>query len=101
MSKFSAKRPPDSGYRSAVTLPVWSRFYRKQIFAGSLSTHTGYSSEHRDRADVFTLPVIHQRGQRLSHVIPTPAAESGAHTKAIPAIPPTGIFIATSVSICQ
>src|SRR6266436_4435147 len=97
--RFSAKRPPDSGYPNAVTLPVWNRVYGRRIFAGSLSTHTVCSLERRARAARFTLPVIHQRGQRPSHAIPAQAAKSGVRTKAILATQLTGIFIATSVSI--
>ena len=99
MLKFSVERPPDSGYPNAVTLPVWNRVYGKRIFAGSLSTHTVCFLERRAHAARFTLPVIHQRGQRPSHAIPAQAAKSGVRTKAILAIQLTGIFIATSVSI--
>src|SRR2546423_14527537 len=99
MSSFSVERPPDSGYPNAVTLPVWNRVYGRRISAGSFSTHTVCSLECRAHAAPFTLPVIHQRGQRPSHAIPTPAAKSGVHAKAIPATLLTGIFIATSVSI--
>src|SRR5438552_16741091 len=99
MRKFSAERPPDSGHPNAVTLPAWNRFYRKRISAGSLSTLTVCFLERRAHAARFTLPVIHQRGQRPSHAIPTPAAKSGVREKAIPATLLTGIFIATSVSI--
>src|SRR5262245_65053093 len=100
MSNFSVESQTDSGYRNAVMLPAWNQFYKKRIFAGSLSTHTACSSEHRARADPFTARVIHQRGQRLSHAILTPAAKSGVRTKAILAIQRTGNFIATLVSIC-
>src|SRR4029453_1794681 len=99
MSNFSVERPPDSGYPNAVTLPAWNRFYRKQIFAGSLWTRTVCFLERRARVARFTLPVIHQRDQRPSHAIPTPAAKSGVRAKAIPATLLTGNFIATSVSI--
>src|SRR4029450_13082145 len=99
MSNFSADSPMDSGYRNAVMLPVWNLLYRKRIFAGSFSTHTGCSLERRVQADPFTLPVIHQQGRPPSHVIRTPAAKFGVHTKAIPAIQLTGNFIVTSVSI--
>src|SRR6516164_3250601 len=99
MSNFSAERPPDSGYPNAVTLPVWNRFCRKRISAGLLSTHTACSLEHRARAALSTLLAIHQWDRRRSHAIPTPAAKSGARTKAIPAIQLIGIFIATSVLI--
>src|SRR6266480_4759941 len=100
MSNFSPENPPASGYPNAVTLPAWNRFYGKRISAGSLSTLTGCCLERRDHAAPFTLRVIHQRGQRPSLGIPTPAAKSGVLTKAIPAIQLTGNFIATSVSIC-
>src|ERR1041385_945105 len=94
-SKFSAKRPPDSGYRNVVTLLVWNRFYRKRIFAGLSSTRTGYCWEHPARAARFTPPVIHQQGRRASHAIQTPAAKSGVPTQGILAIQFTGNFIAT------
>src|SRR5436309_1042193 len=100
MSSFWAERLPASGYLNAVTLPASKRGYRKRIFAGSLSTHTGCSSGRRVRAAPFTLHVIHQQDQLPSHVIPLRATKSGVHTKAIPAIQLTGNFIATSVSIC-
>ena len=58
------------------------------------------SLERRAHAAPFTLPVIRQRGRRPSHAIPKPAAKSGVRTKAILAIQLTGMFIATSVSIC-
>src|SRR5438067_9382704 len=90
MWKFLAKRPPDSGYPNAVTLPAWNRFYKKRISAGSLSTHMACSLERRAHAAPFTLPVIHQRGQRPSHAIPAQAAKSGVRTKAILAIQLTG-----------
>src|SRR5881397_315801 len=45
--------------------------------------------------------VPRQRGRRPSHAIPKPAAKSGVRTKAILALQLTGIFIATSVSICH
>src|SRR4030095_3945281 len=99
MSNFSAESPMDSGYPNAVTLQVCNRFYGKRIFAGSLSTHTVCSLECRAHVAPFTLLVIHQRGQRPSHAIPTPAGRFGVRTKAIRAIRPTGNFIGTSVSI--
>src|ERR1700749_4748558 len=100
MSNFSAENPPDSGYPSVPTLPVWNPCYRKRIFTGSLWTLTDCSLERRGHAVLSMLPVIHQRGQQDSHAIPKPAAESGVRTKAIPATQLTGNFIATSVSIC-
>src|SRR6476646_10417209 len=100
MSNFSVERPPDYGYPNAVTLPAWNRCYRKRISAGSLSTLTVCFLERHAHAVPFTLPVSHQRARRPSHAIPTPAAKSGVRTKAILAIPLTGNFIATSVSIC-
>src|SRR5436309_12985670 len=100
MSNFSPENPPDSGYPNAVTPPLWSPLYKKPIFDGSLSTHTVCFLERRAHAAPFTLPVIHQRGRRPSHAIPTPAAKSGVRAKAIPAIQLIGTFIATSVSIC-
>src|SRR5215813_7811064 len=99
MLNFLAETPMDSGYPNAVTLPVWNRFYRKRISAGSLSTHTVCSLEDRARVAQYTLPVIHPPGRRLSHAIPMPAARSGVRGKAIRAIQLTGIFIETSVSI--
>src|SRR5215468_12215142 len=101
MSIFLGDNPMDSGYPNAVMLPGWNQFYRKRIFAGSLSTHTACSSEHRARVDPFTALVIHQRGQRLSHAIPTPAAKCGVRMGATLAIQRTGNFIATLVSICR
>src|SRR5262245_42967436 len=98
MSNFSAQSPMDSGYPNALTLPVSTLLYSKRTFAGSLSTHTVCCSEHRARADQFTRRAIHQRGQRLSRAIPTPAARSGVRTKVILAIQLTGNSIATSVS---
>src|SRR5439155_18849517 len=101
MSNFSAQSPMDTGYPRAVTLLVGKGFYRKRIFAGSFSTHTDCSLEHRAPAALFMLPDIHQGGRRPSHAIPTSAAKSGVRTKAIPAIQLTGNFIETSVSICR
>src|SRR4029077_944080 len=100
MSNFFPESPPDSGYRNVVTLPVWNRFYRKRIFAGSLSTHTACFLECRFHVAPFTLPVIHRRGQPRLHVIPRPAGKFGARRVAILAIQLIGIFIATLVSIC-
>ena len=56
MSNFSPENPPDSGYPNAVTLPVWNRFYRKRISAGSLSTLTGCSLECRAHARSIYAP---------------------------------------------
>ena len=99
MSKCSAKSPPDSGCPNALTFLVWNRFYKKRIFAGSLSTLTVCSLERRAHAAPFTRPVIREQDQQPSHAIPTRAAKSGVLTKDIREIPLTGIFIATSVSI--
>src|SRR5215470_20160030 len=98
MLNFLAETPMDSGYPNAVTLPVWNRFYRKRISAGSLSTHTACSLEDRARVAPYTLPVIRRQGQQSSHVIRTPAAKSGVPKKGIPAIQVTVIFTETSVS---
>src|SRR4029453_15899254 len=100
MSNSLADSPMDSGYPNAVMLVVWNLLYRKQIFAGFVSMHTGCPSEHRARADPFTLPVIRQRGHRLLPATLPSANKSGVRAQVIPAIQLTGIFIATSVSIC-
>src|SRR4029453_330197 len=100
MSNFSAERPPDSGYPNAVTLPVWNRFYRKRIFAGSLSMRMGWRAEDRDRAARFMLRVILQLGRPPLHVIPTRTGKFGTRRVVILAIQLIGIFIAISVSIC-
>src|SRR5215831_17822666 len=65
MLNFLAETPMDSGYPNAVTLPVWNRFYRKRISAGSLSTHTVCSLEDRARVAQYTLPVIHPPARRV------------------------------------
>src|ERR1700745_1583119 len=101
MSKLSAQSPQDSGYPNAVTLRVWNRFYRKRIFAGSLSTHTGCCLEKRARPALSSLPATPQQDRPRSHAIPTPAAKSGVHKEATQELQFTGNFIATLVSICQ
>src|SRR4030095_10302329 len=100
MSSSLEENPMDSGYPNAAMLPGWNQCYRRRIFAGSLSTHTACSSEHRARVGPFTAHVIRQRGQRFSHAIPTPAAKCGVRMRATLAIQRTEIFTATLVSIC-
>src|SRR3954452_24849087 len=100
MSNSSAESLPAFGYLNVLTLPGCNRFYGKQIFVGSLSTHMDCSLELRARAAPFTLRVIPRQGRPVSHAIPKPAAECGVPTKAIPAIQLIGIFIAISASIC-
>src|SRR5262245_32091898 len=90
----------DSGYPNAVTLPVWNRFYKKQISGGSFWMHTVCSLEGRAHVAQYTHRVLHLPGRRPSRAIATPAAKSGVPTKGILAIRPTGIFTETSVSIC-
>src|SRR5947208_11036839 len=99
MSIFSARSHAAFGFRSAVTRPVWKRLYSKQIFTGSFWTHMVCYLENRVRPARFMRLAIRQQDRPLLRAIATRAGKSGARTKAILAIPRTGSFTATMVSI--
>src|SRR5437764_2961551 len=97
----SVQRRVVFGCQNAAMHPVSKASCRKQICAGSLSTHRGCYLESRARADQFTRPVIHRRGRRHLHATLTQAGKSGAHTKAIPETLRIGNFTVMLVSTCR
>src|SRR5437660_7536287 len=99
MSNFSVRSQTVFGCQNALTRRGWKQFYRKQIFAGSFWTHTACYLENRARDGQFMRHVIRRRDRRLLRATAIRAGKSGARTKVIREIQPTGNFIVTSVSM--
>src|SRR5437762_1597264 len=96
---FSVPSLSAFGCLNALTVRVWNPSCKRQIFAGSFSTHTACCLESLVHAARFMHLVTRRPGRRHLRAIVIQADRSGAHREVILVTLRTGSFIATPDSI--